>query len=840
VVEASVRCAPGEIVCIVGPVGSGKSTLLKTIAGAIPAARGRPAWPRRARRAYVAQRPFLASGTVRDNILFGLPDDVARLDDVVERSRLGPDVSSWPLGLATAVGPSGVQLSGGQQARVALARALFARPNVAILDDVLSAVDAHTGAALWDDAIVPLARTGCRVVIATHQLAFSERPEVSRVVSLGDCAADAASRDDDADAFEDAGDAEAAPFVETRDAGGGELVTLDEVEAELTRRLRESEGRTVDSALIQDVVDGLRTDDRVEKRREGFIAWPDFRVYLRAFGTDMKVAILIALALAGCGLSVAANIWLSLWADGGGGAKRQREGLAVYVGIGLVQAVVLCLQTIALTLCALGASTILHGKMLSAVLDAPMRFFDATPAGAVLNRFLQDLANVDMDVPTTTLDQLTRTLSVASQLGLVLWFAPWVAATLPLILLPYVFIFRTVRVAARDARRLEAAAHGPCYAHFNDAIRGRETIRAFGAIDRFEAANLKLTDAMATGRYANEAASKWSQALTTQNGCLLYLAAGLTSVALVARGDMTTGQLGLVLLYSASLQRAAMDYMTGLTTLESQFVSVERVAQYCRLEGEAGGGRAAPTSSKPVALAVRNVALRYRLHRPLVLRGVSFDAAAGEKIAVCGRTGSGKSSLFSAIARLYPLSSGSVAVDGVDLAGLALADARSRVRVVAQEATLRADTLRANLVGPYGADVDDESIWAALKLARVDGAARRVGLDHVVAEAGEDFSAGERQLLSLARALLPAPPGLLLADECSANVDERSDAAVHDVLLQELDATVLVISHRLQLARRFDRVVVLDNGRVVECGRPRELLAAPESLLSGLVRAQEG
>ena len=145
---------------------------------------------------------------------------------------------------------------------------------------------------------------------------------------------------------------------------------------------------------------------------------------------------------------------------------------------------------------------------------------------------------------------------------------------------------------------------------------------------------------------------------------------------------------------------------------------------------------------------------------------------------MCGRTGSGKSSLFSAIARLYPLSSGSVAVDGVDLAGLTLADARSRVRVVAQEATLRADTLRANLVGPYGADVDDESIWAALKLARVDGAARRVGLDHVVAEAGEDFSAGERQLLSLARALLPAPPGLLLADECSANVDERSDAAV--------------------------------------------------------------
>ena len=152
---------------------------------------------------------------------------------------------------------------------------------------------------------------------------------------------------------------------------------------------------------------------------------------------------------------------------------------------------------------------------------------------------------------------------MTSQLGLVLFFAPFVALSLPLILIPYVFIFRTVRIAARDARRLEASAHGPCYAHFHDCIRGRGTIRAFGAVARFERQNEALTDRMATGRYANEAVCKWSQALTTQNGCVLYLCAGLLGVYLVSRGKMTTGQLGLVLLYSASLQRAAMDYMTG-------------------------------------------------------------------------------------------------------------------------------------------------------------------------------------------------------------------------------------------------------------------------------------
>ena len=248
---------------------------------------------------------------------------------------------------------------------------------------------------------------------------------------------------------------------------------------------------------------------------------------------------------------------------GGGSRSKQLKGLVTYVLIGGVQAFVLALQTIILTLCALDASKTLHAKMLTAVISTSMSFFDGTPIGTILNRFLQDLASVDMDVPTTTLDQLTRTLDVTSQLGLVLFFAPFVALSLPLILIPYVFIFRTVRIAARDARRLEAEAHGPCYAHFHDCIRGRGTIRAFGAVSRFERQNEVLTDRMATGRYANEAVCKWSQALTTQNGCVLYLCAGLVGVYLVSRGRMTTGQLGLVLLYSASLQRAAMDYMTG-------------------------------------------------------------------------------------------------------------------------------------------------------------------------------------------------------------------------------------------------------------------------------------
>ena len=404
---------------------------------------------------------------------------------------------------------------------------------------------------------------------------------------------------------------------------------------------------------------------------------------------------------------------------------------------------------------------------------------------------------------------------------------------------------------------MEAAAHGPCYAHFNDALRGRETIAAFRALDRFAETNAALVDTMAKGKYANDACSKWSQALTTMNGCVLYLAAGLACVLLVRSHDLTTGQLGLVLLYAASLQRAAMDYMCGLATLESQFVSVERVAEYCRLppeedayakaqDGDApqfdDAAAAATTAKRKVSLVLEDVAMRYRMHRPLVLAGVSLRVPPGAKVAVCGRTGSGKSSLFQCLARLYPLAAGAVRVDGDDLAKLPLATARARVRVVSQDSTLNADTLRRNLLGPDASECPDDVLWQALDLVSVAAAVRRLpeGLDHVVAERGDDFSAGEKQLLALARALLPAHPPLLLCDEATANVDERTDATIHDVLLDSLDATVLVICHRMRHIHRFDTVCVLDRGAIVEQGHPPTLLADPNSKLARLLAAANG
>ena len=318
-VSVDIACDKGDLVVITGPVGSGKSTLLATLARALLPLTGKVIASDQ--RAYVAQRPFLSEGSIEENILFGLERDEERLRDAVSRAQLSKDLESLSNGLEARVGPAGVQLSGGQRARVALARALYAQPSLCILDDVLSAVDAHTGAALWSDAIVHLREEGCCVVLATHQLHYASRSEVSRVISLGACAVPQKEN----------GHAPTSVIVEEEEVE--EHPPLEDVEKALREALLDRHGQVVDAHFVEDVISSLRGTRVEERRREGFISYRDVRLYLDAFGTHGKVILLLLLALSGCGLGVGANVWLSDWADGALAASRRVESRHQLVSI---------------------------------------------------------------------------------------------------------------------------------------------------------------------------------------------------------------------------------------------------------------------------------------------------------------------------------------------------------------------------------------------------------------------------------------------------------------------------------------------------------------------------
>ena len=451
----------------------------------------------------------------------------------------------------------------------------------------------------------------------------------------------------------------------------------------------------------------------------------------------------------------------------------------LHAGFSRGNALLVAVGALLLTACALRASRHLHETLLRRVVRSPMSFFDSTATGIIMNRMLQDIQNVDQYVPNSILDLSTKILTMVAQLALILAFAYWVLLALPVLLPLYVAVLHRVRPAARDTRRIESVAHSPVYTHFGDAIRGIETVAAFGksARARFFARNEALVGAMSRAKIGNDAVCKWAQVLSTQLGCALYFFTGVACVVLNGRGDISASQLGLVLLYTGVLQRSVMAFMMQLTVVETQFVSVERVAEYSRLEGEPPDGDFAPPPGWPFAgeIRIQNVSLRYRVFSPPVLRGLALSIAPRSKTALCGRTGCGKSSLFGALCRLYPVCAGQILIDGVDLASLCRRAARCASfagRAAARHAA----------VEPRRARRRQRAAAARRRrgrqTARPVGGAERVGCARArdpprrtAHPAWGGFSEGERQLPRSPRFAAADRTRVLLCDEPTSNVD---------------------------------------------------------------------
>ena len=1041
----SLEIRRGQLVVICGEVGAGKSTLLEALARARPLASGRLRVS--GSRAYAGQKAFIMTGSVRDNILFQLPWEPDRYADVLARAQLLPDLALLAQGDLTLVGSEGVQLSGGQRARVALARVLYADADVMFLDDVMSALDAHTGAAVWHDALCWCKARGKTVVLATHQLHLLQRLEVDavalvhhgRLVSFGpyaelmassssSCALLSQCRRDHEDGATREARGGGAGHVEVHQpciSGSGEEVerlaaakdaaagasnlsnavcsdssgeTLsaqsspaDDAEHEtggmrmetmvrlLRAALRQLQGQRIDQAVIDRACDALMEScgdktggggqaqgDVDERKKEGLISREDFMVYLHEFGTRAALVALAAVTIASALFSVGSNVFLAYWTDGNshcppaagnstleelnplvpsfyywpaaststllhhvsfvmraaplgvagwvgaggdGGqdrceAEQQQRNLGMYALLGALAALLTCSQAVVLTPCALRASRGLHAKLVDALLAAPMSFFDATSAGAIMNRFLQDMANIDNFVPNAVMDLCAKSLDILTQIALVTFMAPSSLLIVPLLVPAYAAIYQRVRIGARDSKRIEAVAHTPVYSFFADLLRGRDTVAAFGEHHQrlFARANesrvrrlaratigtqslcelaphrkvkeqavrwhvcMRQPAATLTRAKTRAMAGKWAQALTVQTGAVLYFGCGVICVSLNACGRMEPAELALVLMFASQLQRASMEIMMTLTQVETQFVSVERIASYTRLEDECetdafaralaarthvrragaddGGVPGPDQCGASGELDVRGLWLRYGQKRPWVLRNVALRIPAGSKVAVCGRTGCGKSSLFAALARLYPLDKGSVVVDGTDLCQADLAAARRAVVLAAQEALLVNGSLLENLtLGMTGETVAVSHVWEVIDSVGLGSVVRELPGQLDAQISSDMFSHGQRQLLSLVRAILACSSEsqaggrrkVLLCDEPTSNVDVATDERVHEMLLR-LPNTMLMICHRLHYIARFDRVFVMSRGRVEEHGEPLQLLADSNSALSALCR----
>ncbi|EEY62025.1 ATP-binding Cassette (ABC) Superfamily [Phytophthora infestans T30-4] len=825
----------GELHAIVGHVGSGKSTLLAGILGDARCSAGSVAI--RGKVAYVSQQPFIQNATVRDNITFGLPFDAEKYEEALR----------------------GINLSGGQRTRVAIARAVYQDADIYLLDDILSAVDSHVGADIFNECIKKTLKDKL-VVLVTHSLSFVSQCDQIAVIADGRIAehgsykklmatknllAQMVSNYVESEQEEDEENSTSAESVEDAMDDCG-----DEEELAITGRRKSSESRMHRRSRVSTRSDDSQAgvDDEgqlmvEEDRSVGDVSWSVYRVWINAFGGMCAAFLVVFGFFAAQGLTLLSTVWISYWSEQ---AEKYPDSqmyyVYVYMLINLAYAVVLFVRVMLLYVGSLHASRLLFNKLLSQILRAPTSFFDTTPLGRIVNRMSKDIYTLDEAIPGTVVGLLNTIVAVAITLVTISYITPMFMAILLPVLVGYYTSQRYFIKTSRELQRLDSISRSPIFALLSETLDGLSTIRAFGVETSFIGHNNYLLDKNQRAYFLNFTINCWLALRLEFVGTCIAAAAALSAVLAhgtnAADGTAFAGLVGVSLTYAFTVTQSLNWTVRMISQLQTQMVSVERIQTYTEMPTEAGLVSTAvekPPLDWPMAGAIsfKRVDLRYRPGLPRVLRGLTFSVNAKEKVGIVGRTGAGKSSLIVGLMRLVELDAGSITIDGVDISKIGLHDLRSNIAIIPQDPVLFSGTVRSNL-DPFDQFSDDQ-IWTSVKRASLQKAI--TSLDDVVDEKGSNFSVGERQLLSIARALLKRSK-VILMDEATASIDPETDRQIQQSIREEFrDCTTLTIAHRINTILDSDRILVMEKGSVAEFGSPAELQRKPDGIFKSLVDA---
>eukprot|EP00644_Phytophthora_capsici_P001455 jgi/Phyca11/14970/fgenesh1_pg.PHYCAscaffold_10_\ len=806
--NVSLEARPGNLIAVVGHVGAGKSTLLSGILGDARCSRGEVSL--RGSVAYVSQQPFIQNATVRENICFGLPFNEVKYAEALRVSSMQKDLAVLPGGDMTEIGEKGINLSGGQRTRVALARAVYQDADIYLLDDILSAVDSHVGHDIFKECIKTCLKDKL-VVLVTHGLTFLSECDRIMVLENGMVVEDdtydhlmekdggllmdlvAKYRDQDQQ-----NESHSLEDVEN-DISVDEL---EEFEADnptperLARRLSRSSVRSERSASDIGVDSQLMTD---EDRSVGDVAWQVYKTWIMAFGGVSAGLLVIIIFIATQCVNLMSTWWLSFWSENSQpkdeddkpvDPQSQMFYVYIYMALNVAYAVALYIRAITTYKGGLRASRSLFQDLLARILRAPTSFFDTTPTGRIVNRLSKDVYTVDESIPATWSMLLNTLVSVLVTLATISYVTP----IFMVILLPVLFSTKNEQLIDRNQRAY----------------------------------------------FLNFAVNCWLALRLEFAGTLISAFAALTAVLAHSsdpeRGAAFAGLAGVSLTYAFSVTQSLTWSVRMVSQLQTQMVSVERIKNYTIMDTEAeltSVGKLPPAQEWPSAggIEFRNVDLRYRPGLPRVLRNLSLSIRPQEKIGIVGRTGAGKSSLVVALMRLVELDSGSIVIDGVDISTIGLHELRNKISIIPQDPVLFSGTVRSN-VDPFD-QYTDEQIWMSLRRAHLAHVV--TALDSPVDEKGSNFSVGERQLLCISRALLKRSR-IILMDEATASIDTETDRKIQRSIREEFrDCTCLTIAHRINTILDADRILVMEKGAVGEFDAPKALQKKKDGLFKALV-----
>lgn len=859
--NVNFKAFKGELSCIVGKVGSGKSAFLQAILGDLHRLQGTVKV--KGQVAYVSQVPWIKNDTVKENILFGSKFDTDFYQKTITACALQEDFAIMPDGDETQVGEKGISLSGGQKARISLARAVYARADIYLLDDPLSAVDEHVGAhiiknvlsgsgllvsktlILATNAMSVLSHADSISMIAdrtitetgTYKEAMAAQKDIYRLLKEFGNVFSSNNRDD--------GDENTLSMQNEFEVQAFRLdETLQSNRCNSVNTLRRASTASFTPVKIQDdeeEEDKYVTKQKKEQAAQGKVSRSVYWEYAKSCNPYALAAYFFFL-VAENAFAVSSSVWLKHWSEQNLKSDANLN-VAKYLSFYFIFCVSSALSSMTYSLilwtgCAIYAAKRLHDNMLRSVVAAPMSFFETTPLGRIINRFSNDIFKIDTRVHRVISEFFYYSVNVSFTLIIIAYNTPlFLLLIIPLGAL-YALYQEYYLKTSRELKRLDSVTKSPLYAHFQETLGGVSTIRAYQQNGRFRFLNESALDLNLRAYFPSLVANRWLGVRVEFLGSVVILSASGLSIATLSAGHVTAGTIGLAMSYALQITQGLNWIVRMSVEAETNIISVERVMEYSNLPSEAPSivnGHRPPTKwpSKGI-LEFNDYSTRYRPELGLVLKNITFSVQSREKIGIVGRTGAGKSSLTLALFRIIEAAKGNVNIDGIDISSIGLADLRHNLSIIPQDSQAFEGTLRSNL-DPNKVHTDIE-LWRALELSHLKHHVLTMegGLEAQVSENGSNLSVGQRQLLCIARALL-TPSAVLVLDEATAAVDVQTDKLIQETIRAEFrDRTILTIAHRLNTIMDSDKIVVLDQGSIIEFDAPKTLLEDTSSMFYAL------
>ncbi|CAK9437436.1 uncharacterized protein LODBEIA_P18140 [Lodderomyces beijingensis] len=888
----------GDLACVVGKVGSGKTSLLYALLGQMIVTRGSakgdgdgdesppPSVEINGSIAYCSQQPWIMNASVKENILFGCRFDPEFYEKTIDACQLKPDLEILPDGDDTQVGEKGVSLSGGQKARLALARAVYARADIYLMDDVLSAVDSHVGKQIIEKVLSRGGLLGSKTIIMCtnsvsvlnysssislidegvfvetakyldvdekhHPKLFNLIKNHSKDTNGPDLVASSPSNTTASDSsspslYEDKTPQETAPAIATT------TTTTRQKNGSSSRR---ASIETFHWNPLQKLLPNLKTGQMQEESQKGKVKWSVYFAYFKACSST-GIVVWMAVLVLGIALSVGGNYWLKYWTEQNsesGSNNNVWNFLLIYAAFGVGSTIANVLRTGILSLwLGLNASRKIHDSMAVQIMRAPMGFFERTPVGRIMNRFTSDINKIDSGIPFVLqmfVVTITRTVFTLLVISLAI-----PAYALVILFLSAIYVYYEIYYVSisRELKRLVSVSRSPIYAHLGESLNGIDTIRAYDQKERFDYIMNKVVDFNLKSVYMLTSINRWLNFRLQFVGGLGVLAASLMSVfSLKTSHPLSASMVGFIMTYALQVTGSLRAVVRASAEVESSIVAVERCLEYLELDEEEA--KEDPTRLVPPlnwphngAIEFANFSTRYRKNLDLVLKDINLSIAKHTKVGVVGRTGSGKSSLALSIFRIIEPVEGKIAIDDINTSAMSLYDLRHRLSIIPQDSQLFEGTVRQNL-DPFNYYTDAE-VWRALELAHLKDHVLKMKsnddttddsdkLLNKVSESGSNFSSGQRQLMSLARVLLKMQDAnVLVLDEATSSVDYETDRIIQETIRTEFkDKTIITIAHRLETVMDNDCIIGLDRGELVEFDTPQNLIDSKEGVFYELCR----